>query len=243
MHYSDKLIAKIENPRCAGFFTPEETRGLRLVIGKEEKVVAFYWLIDEEDGRIADAKFQAYGPAALIGAAEAACELLIHKNYDQARRISAELIEHQVGGFPESMGRCLNQVLAAIEHAADQCSDIPFDEVYTETPMASKIESTGSYPGWSLLSKEEKLKVIEEVIQSEIRPYIELDAGGVKIIDLKGSELLIAYQGSCTTCYSATGATLSAIQEILKAKVSSDLVVVPDLSQLQIPSHQGENLS
>ena len=57
---------------------------MRLVIGKEGRcsdgnAVCLYLLVDENDGVIADARFQASGQSALIGAAEAACELLIRR--------------------------------------------------------------------------------------------------------------------------------------------------------------------
>ena len=76
----------------------------------------------------------------------------------------------------------------------------------------------------------EKFSIIEQVVQTEIRPYIELGPGGIQIIDLSNShQLTIAYEGSCTSCHSATGSTLSAIQNILQAKVYHE---IPDLSYL-----------
>jgi NifU-like protein len=240
--YSKKLAQKIENPRHAGFFTKEEARqrGMRLVIGSigeiiEGNKIALYLLIDESDGVIADAKFQVFGQSALIGAAESACELLIRKNYDQARKLTADLIDRQARdksdqpAFPEETFAHLNLVIDAIEDAAQQCVDIPLAGAYTVTPIESMPEEGSGYPGWALLNKDEKIQVIEEVIATEIRPYIELDAGGVQVLDLaNGCEVIIAYQGACTSCHSATGTTLSAIQGILRSRVAAELTVVPD---------------
>jgi NifU-like protein len=244
--YSKKLASKIENPKFSGSFTTDKAweRGMRLVIGREGtaaqgNAVTFYWLVDETDGVIADVKFQVFGASALIGAAEAASELIIRKNYDQAKRISAELIDRQVRdkpeaeAFPSEVGGYLNLVLAAIENAADQCTDIPFADTYTTPSMMLDVSGTGEYPGWKELSIQHKIAVIEEIINKEIRPYIELDAGGVQIVDfVEDRKLIIAYQGSCTSCHSATGSTLSAIEQILRAKVSPDILVEPDLSNL-----------
>ncbi len=249
--YSKKLTQKIENPRHGGFFTAAEAqeRGMRLVIGEQGEVVDgnrvhLYLLVDESDGVIADAKFQVVGQSALIGAAEAGCELLIRKNYDQARRLSADLIDRQVrdkpevAAFPEETFGHLNLVLDAIEAAAEQCLDIPFAEAYVPSPVEVKGGGDGGYPGWKLLSREQKISVIEEVIATEIRPYIELDAGGVQILDLVDDrELIIAYQGACTSCYSATGATLNAIQEILRTRIDPELVITPDASFLAPELH------
>ena len=70
------------------------------------------------------------------------------------------------------------------------------------------------------------------MIKNEIQPFIALDAGGVEVLELDGLEVKIAYEGACVTCPSATGATLSAIQEILRAQVHPGLEVKPDLSYL-----------
>lgn len=244
--YSKKLSQKIELPRRAGFFSPEEAneRGMRLAVGKQGRVqegneVHVYFLVDETDGVIADAKFQAFGQSALIGAAEAACELLIRKNYDQARRMTADFVDQhlrdkkEVPAFPEEVFPHLNLVIDAIEEAASQCADIPFAAAYVPTPIHPNAIAGEGYPGWKELSREQKITVIEQVIAEEIRPYIELDAGGVQIADfINDRELIIAYEGACTTCHSATGATLSAIEQILRAKVDPEIIVTPDLSFL-----------
>lgn len=244
--YSKKLIAKIEKPRCVGFFTKEqsEERGMRLAIGKEGRLedgneVWLYWLVDVDDGLIVDAKFQVYGQSALIGAAEIASELVIGKNYDQAKRISADLIDKQVRdrhdepAFPAETSPHLNLVLGALENASEQCLDIPFADAYIAPPAPRDIGEVleGGYPGWSDLTIKKKLALIEGVIALDIRPYIELDAGNVQVINLiNDREVIIVYQGSCTSCFSATGTTLSYIQQVLRAKVHPDLIVIPDLA-------------
>lgn len=243
--YSKKLGAKIEKPHSVGSFKKEEAeaRQMRLAEGREGRVedgnaVAIYWLVDPDDGIIVDARFQAYGQSALIGAAEVACELMVGKNYDQAKRISADLIDKQVrdraddAAFPKETSPHLNVVLGAIENAAEQCTDIPFAATYVKAPTPAEFGEVleGGYPGWQELTIKQKMAVIEEVIARDIRPYIELDAGGVDVLNLLNErEVIIAYKGSCTTCFSATGTTLSYIQQVLKAKVHPDLIVIPDL--------------
>lgn len=243
--YSKKLTAKIDNPRSAGIFTgPEsEARGMRLAEATEGaledgNVIRLYWLVDKDDGIVVDSKFQVYGQSALIGAAEIACELVIGKNYDQAKRISADLIDRQVRdksdepAFPRETYPHLNLVLAAIEACADQCTDIPFADTYVAPPvpaMPGEIVE-GGYPDWAELPLKKKIAVIEEVLDQDVRPYIALDAGGVEVINLlNDNEVIIAYQGSCTSCYSAIGTTLSYIQQTLRNKIHPQLVVTPDI--------------
>ena len=244
--YSKKLSAKIDQPKNIGNYTTEEAeaRAMRLVLGNEGRledgnIVQFYWLIDKDDGIIVGAKFQVYGQSALVGAAEAACDLLVGKNYDQAKRISSDLIDKHVRdkaelpAFPRETFPHLNLVLGAIETCADQCTDLPLADTYISMPAPREIGEVreGGFPGWNEMTIKKKLAVIEEVLDLEIRPYIALDAGGVTVKDLiNDRELIIIYQGSCTSCYSAVGTTLSYIQQMLRAKVHPDLLVVPDLS-------------
>lgn len=241
--YSRKLTAKIEKPHNMGIFDRQqsEQRGMRLVIGIEGDVrdgncVQLSWLVDQEDGSVVDAKFQIFGQSALIGAAEVACDLVIGKNYDQAKRIGVDLIDKQVRdrsdlpAFPQETAPHLNLVVDAIDHAADQCTDIPLPTVYVAPPAPHQIGEVleGGYPGWDEMEMEKKLAVLEQVLNDEIRPYIALDGGGVEIKELKNNELVISYQGNCTSCFSAVGATLSYIQQTIQARVHPDLHVVPD---------------
>ena len=247
--YSKKMAQKIESPRNGGLFTREEAeaRAMRLAIGTEGKpeegnCVRLYWLVDLDDGIIVDAKFQVYGQTALIGAAEGACELLIGKNYDQAKRIRSELIDRQLRdkaeepAFPRETHPHLSLVLGAIEKAAEQCMDIPFADTYVAPPVPTLPGEVvpGGYPGWLDLPLKKKIAVIEEVLDRDVRPYIALDAGGVHVINLlQDKEVVITYSGTCTSCYSSIGTTLSYIQQVIRAKVHPDLSVVPDIDPAQ----------
>ncbi len=243
--YSKKLMLRIENPYCVGAFTEQDAqvrdvhvaRGVKGSLA-EGSLLEFYWLVDKQDGVIIDSRFQAFGGSGLIGAAEVACELVIGRNYDQARRITAELIDKHVRdksdmpAFPEETYTQLNFVLEALDKASDDCAGIPLSQSYVAPPITNReIDIVdGGYPGFKELSLKQKLAVIEDVIAKEVRPYIELDAGGVEVLNLlNDKEVIIAYQGSCTSCFSATGATLSFIQQMLRAKVHPDLEVTPNL--------------
>lgn len=248
--YSKKLVGKIERPKSVGHFSEAESeeRKMRLASGTggnraDGNFVKLDWLVDKEDGMIVDARFEVFGQSALIGAAEAACELLIGKNYDQALRISAELIDKQVRdktdqpAFPRETAPHINLVLEAIETCASKCTDIPFSEDYVSMPTPSNFEEvmkgTG-YPGWMELPLKKKLAVIEEVLDRDIRPYISLDGGGVEVLNLlEDKDVIITYQGTCTSCYSAVGTTLSYIQQVLRAQVHPAINVVPEFGPME----------
>ena len=162
---------------------------------------------------------------------------MVGKNYDQAQRISADLIDKQVRdrsddpAFPDETAPHLNLVLEAIDACAEQCTDIPLPTSYVALPAPSEIGEVleGGYPGWETLTTKKKIAVIEQVLDRDIRPYIALDGGGVEIKNLiEDREVVITYQGNCTSCYASAGTTLSYIQQTLRAKVHPELDVVPD---------------
>ncbi len=236
--YGKKLRERLDLPRYAG--TLSETPGMRLAVSRigssrDALQLTLYWLVDETDGIIADAKFQAVGPTGLIAASDAACEMALRKSYDQASRFSADLLERHLrekeGAVPPEWASFFNLVIEAIDLGVQQCLDIPFAAVYDETPIEEDFgEIPGGIPGWEEFAEEKKLSILDQVIDHEIRPYIELDAGGVKVLGIRGSgEVRILYEGACTTCHASTGSTLSAIQKILRARVHPSLTVIPEL--------------
>lgn len=242
--YSKKLTAKIDSPRACGIFDATESEARAMFLAKASEgsiaagnIVTLYWLVDKDDGIIVDARYQVFGQTALIGAAEAACELLIGKNYDQASRISAELLDRQVRdrsdvpAFPRETYPHLNLVLGAIEEAAGQCTSIPIAASYIAPPMPIDDGHNSGYAGWLDLPIDKKVAVIEEVLDRDVRPYIALDAGDVHVLNLVDEhQVIISYSGSCTSCYSSIGTTLSYIQQTLRNKVHAGLEVIPDLA-------------
>lgn len=247
IRYSRKLIAKIEKPRSAGIFSVEESeaRLMFLSIGiagsKEDcNYLELYWLVDKEDGIIVDAKFQAFGHSSLIGAAELLCEFVVGKNYDQIKRMNAAVLDQQVrdkvdiSAFPLETAPYLNTAVLAAYAASENCKGLPLPMQYETPSMPLDLDEIreGGYPGWEDFSKVQKLEVIEAILEQDIRPFIAMDAGGVKVIDLvEGVEVIIKYEGSCTSCHSSVGTTLAYIQQIFRAKAHSSIIVTPDFMQ------------
>ena len=233
-----KIKEKAMSLKFAGSFSDEEatSKGMRLAVGKG-KGLSFYLLVDPTDGEIADVRFQAFGPATLLALGEVIAELVIRKDISQAARLSADLIEKQLiykqNPLPKPMDGLINQGILAIDEALMSCQDIEcVNTEYETTPIAWESEGE-ALPNWAELPQDQKLQLIEEIIEKEIRPYIELDAGGIQIVELKeNDEIIISYEGACTTCPSATGSTLSAIQNILNSRLSPTLTVTPHFHAL-----------
>ena len=67
---------------------------------------------------------------------------------------------------------------------------------------------------------------IHQVLDTQIRPALAGDGGGLEVLGMNGKQLQIRYQGACGSCPSAIAGTLQAIQNLLQAEVDEELTVV-----------------
>jgi NifU-like protein len=75
------------------------------------------------------------------------------------------------------------------------------------------------------LTNLQKIRLIEETIEREIRPSLKQDGGDIEIIDIIGNRVVVATRGACATC-NASGITLKNFVEYrLKELVSQDIIV------------------
>ncbi len=236
--FSSKLKKSLRSLKHSGALTA--TPGVKLINGSSKcymrgSSLAIYWLVNEESLEITNASHITLGGPALMAAAEALCSLSIGKKVAQAITLSADDLDAHFRSrsdkmaFPEESSTDLNVVIDTLDALRDKCGE-EFSALSSTLNRAAPMEkdSAKEYPGWGALTKEEKIAVIEEALDKEVRPYVSMDGGGVEIIELEeGDRLIIAYQGACAFCFAATGATLSYIQQTLNKNVSSSIVVVP----------------
>jgi len=69
-----------------------------------------------------------------------------------------------------------------------------------------------------------KIALVQEIIESEIRPGLQADNGDVELIDIEGSKVTVALRGMCTGCMMAD-VTIKGIEAKLRELVSEDIVV------------------
>ncbi|WP_257906480.1 [Fe-S] cluster assembly scaffold protein [Campylobacter lari] len=77
-----------------------------------------------------------------------------------------------------------------------------------------------------------QLKVVEAVLDSDVRPMLHGDGGDLEVIDIQKSDnknidIYIRYLGACSGCSSGSGATLYAIENILQEELSPNIRVIP----------------
>lgn len=75
------------------------------------------------------------------------------------------------------------------------------------------------------LTNLQKIRLIEETIDNEIRPSLRHDGGDLELIDVVGSRVIVATRGACATC-KASGITLkNFVEQRLKERVSPEIIV------------------
>jgi NifU-like protein len=74
------------------------------------------------------------------------------------------------------------------------------------------------------LTNLQRIALIQEVIERDIRPGLQADGGDIELIDIDGSKVSIALRGMCTGCVMA-GVTINGVQEKLRELVDENIVV------------------
>ncbi|MGC2063292.1 MAG: Fe-S cluster assembly protein NifU [Thermodesulfovibrionales bacterium] len=74
------------------------------------------------------------------------------------------------------------------------------------------------------LTNLQKIALIQDVIETEIRPGLQADNGDVELVDVEGSRVIIALRGMCTGCV-MSDVTIKAMQVKLRELVTEDIVV------------------
>ena len=74
---------------------------------------------------------------------------------------------------------------------------------------------------------QQRLDKINELLDEQIRPYLQGDGGDLYVIGLEGNKLSVHYQGACGSCPSSISGTLTGIENLLKS-IEPDIEVVAE---------------
>ncbi|MDR2861052.1 MAG: Fe-S cluster assembly protein NifU [Syntrophobacterales bacterium] len=88
-----------------------------------------------------------------------------------------------------------------------------------------QFEMTPQTAAKAKLSNIQKIKMIEETLEREIRPSLKLDGGDIELIDVDGNRVMVATRGTCATCKAADITLKHFVEKRLRDLVSPDLVV------------------
>lgn len=99
--------------------------------------------------------------------------------------------------------------------------------VSTEAPASVAVaEAPAPRPKARHLSNVEKILLIKQILEEEIRPSLQQDGGDIELVDVEGTRVMVALRGMCSSCPSSGLTIKFAVEAKLREFVSEDLEVV-----------------
>ena len=100
-------------------------------------------------------------------------------------------------------------------------------------PIRQAPSATGqaeaAAPHWDRPEVDESdpiLQSVRQVLATAILPALAADGGGLEVVGRHEKQIMIRYQGACTSCPSGLTGTLMAIEGILRKEVDPEIVVI-----------------
>jgi len=93
-----------------------------------------------------------------------------------------------------------------------------------EQTAAATAASTASLAELSP-ADQERLDRINELLDEQIRPYLQGDGGDLYVMGLSGNTLSVHYQGACGSCPSSLSGTLAGIENLVRS-IEPDIEVI-----------------
>lgn len=76
------------------------------------------------------------------------------------------------------------------------------------------------------LTNIQRMKLIEETIEREIRPALQTDGGDIDLVDIEGNKVIVTLRGTCSSCPSSDFTLKGFAQGKLREFVSDDIEVM-----------------
>lgn len=71
----------------------------------------------------------------------------------------------------------------------------------------------------------EKIKRIEQVLEQDVRPQLNMDGGSVELVDVNGSNVKVRLLGMCSGCLAAPATLKNFVEKTLKEKLDPSITV------------------
>jgi NifU-like protein len=266
--YTDKVKEFFLNPKNVGVIEDADGVGEvgSIACGDALKL---YIKVDEQ-GRIADARFQTFGCASAIASSSALTELIKGKSVDEALKVTNKDIAEALGGLPKEKMHCSVMGQEALEAAIRsyrgeevptaepegeivcECFGVTDEQIrkaiqendlksvddvtyYTKAgggcgqciPQIEELlaeTQAAPVPAPAVeekprLSNLQRMRLIEEVIDKEIRPMLQKDGGDIDLVDIDRTRVQVSLRGRCTNCPSSEVTIKQGIEAMLREKV------------------------
>jgi len=94
--------------------------------------------------------------------------------------------------------------------------------------------------GTGKLTNIQKIQLVQQTINEQIRPALRAHGGNIELIDVEGNKVIVAFRGMCAQCKLAEFTMKDVVEAKLREFVSDELFVEEDKeSALQPHDHRG----
>lgn len=107
-------------------------------------------------------------------------------------------------------GGCKGEIEKIIEHIQGDKTG----QIITKAP-----------PKWHKPTNIQKIQLIQQTINEQIRPALRADGGDIELIDVEGNKVIVALRGMCAQCALANITVKNLVEAKLREFVSEDLFV------------------
>ncbi len=80
-------------------------------------------------------------------------------------------------------------------------------------------------PAPKRLTNIQRMRLVEEVLEKEIRPRLQMDGGDIELADIEGMVVSVSLRGRCTNCPSSQATVHGVVETILREKVDPEIQV------------------
>ena len=75
------------------------------------------------------------------------------------------------------------------------------------------------------LTNIQKMKLVEEALEREIRPALRMDGGDIELVDVEGNRVTVALRGTCAHCPGSDATLGNYVEKKLRELVDPDIVL------------------
>lgn len=113
-----------------------------------------------------------------------------------------------VTGYVKAGGGCGN--------CHDRIQEIIDSIIGTDQPVVKKPAK---------LTNIQKIKLIEETLEREVKPALQKDGGGIELVDVDGNTVIVRLRGTCASCSASQVTLKNYVESKLQELVTPDLIV------------------
>ena len=106
--------------------------------------------------------------------------------------------------------------------------DIIVDVAEEGFTLTGDLSSEANIPELEVktLTNLQKITLVQQVLEEEVKPALAKDGGDVELFDIEGNLIKVVLKGACSSCSSSTFTLKTAIEARLRERISKDLTVI-----------------